>query len=199
MEDGSCLSVQEAKPKTSISALQELSVAFRFGNPMYDMIRSVGLTDQVFQIDVSLPVLGITASGIAPVKMKAKHKAAENLINKICESAESGNDLKEVPNEVLLKCRDMLRSTKFIEDDENFNNLTDCLRLLKEWCFTNGVDPPAYECTNIFGLAHDKTYCMSCRVLELVTSGEGKTKKLASRIAADRMLCLLSSRTPDTS
>ena len=41
------------------------------------------------------------------MKMKAKHKAAENLINKICESAESGNDLKEVPNEVLLKCRDM--------------------------------------------------------------------------------------------
>jgi len=62
MEDGSCLSVQEAKPKTSISALQELSVAFRFGNPMYDMIRSVGLTDQVFQIDVSLPVLGITGA-----------------------------------------------------------------------------------------------------------------------------------------
>ena len=79
-----------------------------------------------------------------------------------------------------------LRSTKFIEDDENFNNLTDCLRLLKEWCFTNGVDPPAYECTNIFGLAHDKTYCMSCRVLELVTSGEQRSNLLFSFLCTSK-------------
>jgi hypothetical protein len=45
----------------------------------------------------------IAGSGIASTKMNAKHKAAENLIDLICEAAESNFGLKDYTNNHVLQ------------------------------------------------------------------------------------------------
>ncbi|GBO25659.1 hypothetical protein AVEN_140419-1, partial [Araneus ventricosus] len=59
---------------------------------------------------------------------------------------------------------------------------------LQELCMKMRWQPPYYETEKATGLPHEKVFSIMCMVDNFQTSGEGKSKRLAKRQAAENML-----------
>lgn len=59
--------------------------------------------------------------------------------------------------------------------------------LLQELCMAGRWPPPTYETELEVGLPHERQFTISCTVLKYREVGQGKSKKIAKRIAAHKM------------
>lgn len=58
---------------------------------------------------------------------------------------------------------------------------------LQELCMARRWPPPAYETEKEVGLPHERQFTIACVVLKYREVGQGKSKKIAKRLAANNM------------
>lgn len=59
--------------------------------------------------------------------------------------------------------------------------------VLQEQCMSRRWPPPTYETEMEVGLPHQRQFTIACVVLKLREIGQGKSKKIAKRLAAHKM------------
>ena len=68
---------------------------------------------------------------------------------------------------------------------------------LQEICMNRRMQPPVYEVSLEEGQPHERKFVIVCKVGKHAESGSGKSKKLAKRLSAHRMLQTLQSHPLD--
>ena len=158
-------------PKTPVSLLQELYV--RKGiTPKYDLVQIEGAVHEpTFKYRVS--VGDVVATGCGASKKKAKHEAAKSILTKLKTGA------KDLPNLDLMSPYD---------DGISGNPVGE----LQEICMNRRMQPPVYEVSLEEGAPHERNFVINCLVgSKFRESGCGKSKKIAKRKAAAKMLATL--------
>lgn len=185
-------------PKTPVSLLQELYV--RKGiTPKYDLVQIEGAVHEpTFKYRVS--VGDLVATGCGQSKKKAKHTAAKAMLDTLISmqqtSPASNSSSKSAPAtakvaKVVELPKDLDSELMSPHDDGiNGNPVGD----LQEMCMNRRLPPPAYEVGLEKGAPHERCFVIICGVGgSLKESGSGKSKKLAKRQAAHKMLQTLKS------
>jgi len=188
-------------PKTPVSLLQELYV--RKGiTPKYDLVQIEGAVHEpTFKYRVSVGEL--LATGCGQSKKKAKHTAAKQMLDKLIalqQNQPSGNvssidsvGVIQQPkaSKVVELPKDLDAELMSPHDDGiNGNPVGD----LQEMCMNRRLPPPVYEVGLEKGAPHERCFIIVCAVGgNLKESGSGKSKKLAKRQAAHKMLNTLKS------
>lgn len=189
-------------PKTPVSLLQELYV--RKGiTPKYDLVQIEGAVHEpTFKYRVSVGEL--IATGCGQSKKKAKHTAAKSMLDKLIalqQNQQSGN-VTGIDSSVGViappKASKVVELPKDLDaelmsphdDGINGNPVGD----LQEMCMNRRLPPPVYEVGLEKGAPHERCFIIVCAVGgNLKESGSGKSKKLAKRQAAHKMLQTLKS------
>lgn len=159
--------------KTPISVLQEL-LSRRGITPQYDLIQVEGAVHEpTFRYRVSYQ--DKDAMGTGKSKKEAKHSAAKALIDKLAGTAfgETNSTGVNVKTEIVVD-----------GDDETAGNP---IGWLQEMCMARRWPPPTYETEMEVGLPHERQFTIACAVLKYREVGKGKSKKIAKRLAAQRM------------
>lgn len=167
--------------KTPISVLQEL-LSRRGITPQYDLIQVEGAVHEpTFRYRVSYQ--DKDAMGTGKSKKEAKHAAAKALIDKL-----TGSSFHEHPgafmNAVKLDTSSTVHSNSIQTEDEPTGNP---IGWLQEMCMARRWPPPTYETETEEGLPHERQFTIACVVLKYREVGEGKSKKIAKRQAAQKM------------
>jgi RISC-loading complex subunit TARBP2 len=68
---------------------------------------------------------------------------------------------------------------------------------LQELCTARKLSPPIYELSAEDGLPHDRLFAIECIIGKQKACGTGKSKKLAKRQAAHKLLMELKDIQPD--
>lgn len=198
-------------PKTPVSLLQELYV--RQGiTPKYDLVQIEGAVHEpTFKYRVT--VGEAVATGCGASKKKAKHEAAKNILTKLKAAqkyvntsstdilSQSGNvDNPQKPNPAVQGPS----TTSAVVSVQLPNLETDLMSPyddgisgnpvgeLQEICMNRRMQPPVYEVSLEEGLPHERNFVINCLVgSKFRESGCGKSKKLAKRKAAAKMLATL--------
>ncbi|KAK2712793.1 hypothetical protein QYM36_011474 [Artemia franciscana] len=167
--------------KTPVSLLQELYMEKRI-TPKYDLIQIEGAQHEpTFKYRVS--VGDLIATGTGQSKKKAKHAAAMIILEKIKTAvatkamAEAGERLKGL--NLPLEC---LSSP----DDDGIDD--NPVGRLQELCIAKRLAAPRYLIVSQFGQLHNPVFNMTCIVDVYKETGSGKSKKLAKRQAAIKMI-----------
>jgi dsRNA-specific ribonuclease len=177
-----------AKISPPITLLQE--ICSRNGlTPDYQLLSTEGsVHEPTFKIAVTVADISAIASGQS--KKKARHAAARDAIEKLRLKKDLNFD--GINFETLAP----------VEDEETTKsaysaaiNEANPVGKLQEICMKMRVNPPDYETCDERGLAHERVFFLSCRIasLNLSTLGQGRSKKLAKRQAAELMLAQLES------
>lgn len=168
----------EKKSIPPITFLQEICSRNGFTYERQLLSTEGSVHEPTFKIAVTVDNITVTASGQS--KKKAKHAAAREAIER-------------------------LRQRKDLNfEGINFDHLTDSsskinltsrnganpVGKLQEFCMKMRVNPPDYDTWDEKGLAHERVFKISCKIssLNLITFGQGRSKKLAKRRAAEIML-----------
>jgi len=185
-----------------VSLLQELYV--RKGiTPKYDLVQIEGAVHEpTFKYRVSVGEL--IATGCGQSKKKAKHTAAKSMLDKLIalqQNQQSGN-VTGIDSSVGViappKASKVVELPKDLDaelmsphdDGINGNPVGD----LQEMCMNRRLPPPVYEVGLEKGAPHERCFIIVCAVGgNLKESGSGKSKKLAKRQAAHKMLQTLKS------
>ncbi len=198
-------SAASSAPKTPVSLLQELYV--RKGiTPKYDLVQIEGAVHEpTFKYRVSIGEL--VATGCGQSKKKAKHTAAKAMLDKLIamqqQSSTAGAPGGGPPaspqlSAMLGKVAKVIDLPKDLDaelmsphdDGINGNPVGD----LQEMCMNRRLPPPSYEVSLEKGAPHERCFVILCNVGgNLKESGSGKSKKLAKRQAAHKMLQTLKS------
>ncbi|XP_063228322.1 interferon-inducible double-stranded RNA-dependent protein kinase activator A homolog isoform X1 [Bacillus rossius redtenbacheri] len=162
--------------KTPVSVLQEL-LSRRGTTPKYELVQIEGaIHEPTFRYRVT--VADIVAMGIGRSKKEAKHAAAKAILDKIVvEGTEDGignNLIPEMKNEIVSPYDDKIPGNP--------------IGNLQEMCMSRRWPPPSYELVNEEGLPHERLFTIACTVFKQRELGTGKSKKLAKRQAAHKML-----------
>lgn len=182
------LSAFSSGPKISppITLLQEICSRNGY-TPEYQLLSTEGsVHEPTFKIAVTVADITVTASGQS--KKKARHAAARRAIEVLRETKPdlilSGIDLDAMTDLV-----DPLPRSKSTEGPGEQNPVGK----LQEICMKMSVNPPDYETCDEKGLAHERVFVLCCSIvsLNLTTLGEGRSKKVAKRQAAEHMLSKL--------
>ncbi|CAG0888115.1 unnamed protein product [Cyprideis torosa] len=171
-------------PKTPVSLLQELCVR-RHLTPVYDLVQVEGsVHEPSFQYRVTVGELQEYGQG--PSKKKAKHAAAKAILDKLW---------KDQPPEIknLLEQK-LMEGTNASYDDGVAGNP---VGRLQEFCMGRRWTPPLYEVRSEEGLPHERMFLIECRVNNFVETGAGKSKKVAKRVAAAKLLEKLKGMAPE--
>lgn len=194
-------------PKISppITLLQEICSRNGF-TPEYQLLSTEGsVHEPTFKIAVTVKDITVTASGQS--KKKARHAAAREAIEKLrlrknlnfdginfdSMMAIDGNTSIDAP---VVSSADgsnpesVGKSNYAIASSE-----ANPVGKLQEICMKMRVNPPDYETCDEQGLAHERIFILSCKIasLNMTTLGNGRSKKLAKRQAAEHMLTKLES------
>lgn len=179
------METSSSKQSPPITLLQE--ICSRNGlTAEYQLLSTEGsVHEPTFKMAVTVDNITVTAAGQS--KKKARHAAAKEAINKL-----------------------RMRSDLSI-DGINFDTLSSLspppsaslnptsepnpVGKLQEICMKLRVNPPDYDTYQEEGLAHERIFRISCKInrLNQMTIGEGRSKKLAKRQAAELMLAKLES------
>ncbi|XP_035223631.1 RISC-loading complex subunit tarbp2-like isoform X2 [Stegodyphus dumicola] len=176
-----------AAQKTPISLLQELC-AQQGMTPDYKLMSVEGAVHApTFMYRVQVNEVVATATGQS--KKKAKHAAAkavlERLLSKDGEYPQGFlSDGVTVNAENLTEIISEPAAVPAAEENVEGNPVG----ALQELCMKRKWQPPYYETEKATGLPHEKVFSIMCVVDNHTTSGEGKSKRLAKRQAADNML-----------
>lgn len=157
--------------------------------PEYQLLSTEGsVHEPTFKIAVTVADITVTASGQS--KKKARHAAAREAIVQLRQKPNldmKGINFNSMP---LLPTEPTTKS-----DYEIASNEANPVGKLQEICMKMRVNPPDYDTCDEKGLAHEKIFYLSCTIvsLNMTTLGQGRSKKLAKRQAAEFMLAKLES------
>ena len=182
--------------KTPVSLLQELYVK-RGITPKYDLVQIEGAVHEpTFKYRVT--VGDFVTTGCGQSKKKAKHTAAKSMLDKIRRHAqqhlksvtaagggggeEGGVVAKKMP--IMDVPPDVTELASPYDDGIEGNPVGD----LQEICMNRRMQPPVYEVSLEEGQPHERKFVIVCKVGKHAESGSGKSKKLAKRLSAHKML-----------
>ncbi|XP_066248030.1 protein Loquacious-like isoform X1 [Euwallacea similis] len=166
--------------KTPVSVLQEL-LSRRGITPKYELLQIEGaIHEPVFRYRVFLNS-DFLATGTGRSKKDAKHAAAKNLLDLLVGKVtpEQANQTNGTPG-----AADITAQVVSPYDDKVMGNP---IGWLQEMCMSRRWPPPLYEMEHEEGLPHERQFTIACQVLKLREIGTGKSKKLAKRVAANKM------------
>ncbi|GAB0092669.1 interferon-inducible double-stranded RNA-dependent protein kinase activator A homolog [Sergentomyia squamirostris] len=173
--------------KTPVSVLQEL-LSRRGITPSYELVQIEGaIHEPTFRYRVSFN--DKDAMGAGRSKKEAKHSAAKALIDKL-----TGQAVGAVAGESLEATLDTALGASGFDDKVMGNPIG----WLQEMCMARRWPPPAYETEMEVGLPHERQFTIACTVLKYREVGQGKSKKVAKRIAAHKMWTRLQDSPPDS-
>lgn len=164
--------VDDVLKNTPVSVLQEL-LSRRGITPNYELVQIEGaIHEPTFRYRVSFNDKDVpfTAMGAGRSKKEAKHAAAKALIEKM-----AGTSVMDPPQ---------LQNGTNDNDEKVMGNP---IGLLQEMCMARRWPPPMYETESEVGLPHERQFTISCTVVKYNEIGQGKSKKIAKRIAAHKM------------
>ncbi|CAH2305849.1 interferon-inducible double-stranded RNA-dependent kinase activator A [Pelobates cultripes] len=127
----------------------------------------------------------ISCIGEGPSKKIAKHKAAESALN----------ILKGDSKICLPMTEPLIREVAKQPPNQMQGNP---IGTLQELAVQKGWRLPEYTVSQESGPPHKREFTISCRVENLVESASGTSKKVARRIAAEKIIAKLNSILPDT-
>lgn len=190
-----------AMAKTPVSLLQELYVR-RGITPKYDLVQIEGAVHEpTFKYRVT--VGEFVATGCGQSKKKAKHCAAKAVLERIrssrIKSGISGQAKKTVSDGNATSVAGVERVELPDLDKEILSPYDDGIEgnpvgELQELCMNRRMQPPAYEVSLEEGQPHERKFVIVCSVGKQGEAGFGKSKKLAKRQAANKMLRRLKSQ-----
>jgi len=165
--------------KTPVSLLQELYVR-RGVTPKYDLVQIEGqVHEPTFKYRVT--VGEFVATGCGQSKKKAKHSAAKSILDKLIGAQNSGKapagqpTIPDLATEVLSPYDDGIQGNP--------------VGLLQELCMSRRWPPPTYDLSHEEGLPHERSFTIKCIIEgKHIEVGAGKSKKLAKRQAANKMI-----------
>jgi len=165
--------------KTPVSLLQELYVR-RGLTPKYDLVQIEGAVHEpTFKYRVTIGEF--VATGCGQSKKKAKHSAAKAILDKLIGAQNSGKvpvgqpTIPDLATEILSPYDDGIQGNP--------------VGLLQELCMSRRWPPPTYELSHEEGLPHERSFTIHCIIEGKHTeTGAGKSKKLAKRQAANKMI-----------
>lgn len=165
--------------KTPVSLLQELYVR-RGITPKYDLVQIEGAVHEpTFKYRVT--VGEFVATGCGQSKKKAKHCAAKAILDKLAGAQNSGKAPANQPT-----IPDLATEILSPYDDGIEGNP---VGLLQELCMSRRWPPPTYDLSHEEGLPHERSFTINCVIEGKHTEiGAGKSKKLAKRQAANKMI-----------
>lgn len=173
------------KVSPPITLLQE--ICSRNGlTPDYQLLSTEGsVHEPTFKIAVTVADISAIASGQS--KKKARHAAAREAIEKLRQKPDL--NFEGINFDSLTPIDEP--STKSVY--EVAINEANPVGKLQEICMKMRVNPPDYDTCDERGLAHERVFFLSCSIasLNLSTMGQGRSKKLAKRQAAELMLTKL--------
>lgn len=183
------LSTYNPKVSPPITLLQEICSRNGF-TAEYQLLSTEGsVHEPTFKIAVTVADITVTASGQS--KKKARHAAAREAIEKLRQRSNLNFD--GVNFESMTSIGEP--STKSVYAMAQLANEANPVGKLQEICMKMRVNPPDYDTFDERGLAHERIFMLSCTIasLNMTTLGEGRSKKLAKRQAAEHMLAKLES------
>ncbi|GFR06918.1 RISC-loading complex subunit TARBP2 [Trichonephila clavata] len=134
----------------------------------------------------------VVATATGQSKKKAKHAAAKAVLEALL-TEEGGFKEGFLSDGVLVNAENLndiiAEATTAPPVDETSSK--NPVGALQELCMKMRWQPPYYETEKATGLPHEKVFSIMCMVDNFQTSGEGKSKRLAKRQAADNMLIRL--------
>lgn len=165
--------------KTPVSLLQELYVR-RGLTPKYDLVQIEGAVHEpTFKYRVTIGEF--VATGCGQSKKKAKHSAAKAILDKLKGAQDSGKAPVGQP-----AIPDLASKILSPYDDGIQGNP---VGTLQELCMSRRWPPPVYELSHEEGLPHERMFTIHCIIEGKYTeTGAGKSKKLAKRQAANKMI-----------
>jgi len=165
--------------KTPVSLLQELYVR-RGLTPKYDLVQIEGAVHEpTFKYRVTIG--DFVATGCGQSKKKAKHSAAKAILDKLKGAQDSGKAPVGQP-----AIPDLASKILSPYDDGIQGNP---VGTLQELCMSRRWPPPTYELSHEEGLPHERMFTIHCVIEDKFTeTGTGKSKKLAKRQAANKMI-----------
>jgi dsRNA-specific ribonuclease len=189
MSDFDVVTMQMAsKVSPPITLLQE--ICSRNGlTPDYQLLSTEGsVHEPTFKIAVSVSDISAIASGQS--KKKARHAAARDAIEQLRQKKDLNFD--GIDFETLAPIDESVVEKSSYSTAINEANP---VGKLQEICMKMRVNPPDYETCDERGLAHERVFYLTCLIasLNLRTLGQGRSKKLAKRQAAELMLTELES------
>uniref|UniRef100_A0A182MJ00 DRBM domain-containing protein n=1 Tax=Anopheles culicifacies TaxID=139723 RepID=A0A182MJ00_9DIPT len=170
--------------KTPISVLQEL-LSRRGITPQYDLIQVEGTVHEpAFRYRVSYQ--DKDAMGTGKSKKEAKQAAARALIEKLMGSVYYDHHDRTILNGLKSDAANgqIIANSVSTNEEEPTGNP---IGWLQEMCMARRWPPPTYETETEKGLPHERQFTIACVVLKLREVGEGKSKKIAKRQAAQKM------------
>merc|ERR1719423_91577 len=165
--------------KTPVALLQELYVR-RGLTPKYDLVQIEGAVHEpTFKYRVTIGEF--VASGCGQSKKKAKHSAAKAILDKLKGAQESGKAPMGQPPIPDLASKIVSPYVDGIQGNP--------VGTLQELCMSRRWPPPVYELSHEEGLPHERLFTIHCVIEGRYTeTGTGKSKKLAKRQAANKMI-----------
>lgn len=176
-------------PKLSppITLLQEICSRNGF-TPEYQLLSTEGCVHEpTFKMAVTVDDITVTASGQS--KKKARHAAAREAIEKLRQR--TNLNFQGINFESMTSLGEPSAKSVYAMAVSEANPVGK----LQEICMKMRVNPPDYDTCAEKGLAHERIFTLSCTItnLNMTTVGEGRSKKLAKRQAAENMLAKLES------
>lgn len=174
--------------KTPISLLQEICARHSL-TPEYKLISVEGAVHApIFMYRVEVADVVATATGQS--KKKAKHSAAKAILEKLLDTNgmfanmnfSDGSTFGTRDLETVIP--DPVKPVTIEEDGVPGNPVG----ALQELTMKRRWRPPYYETIIEKGLPHERTFEIACYVGPKMTSGIGKSKRLAKREAAHKMM-----------
>ncbi|XP_034242182.1 interferon-inducible double-stranded RNA-dependent protein kinase activator A homolog isoform X2 [Thrips palmi] len=168
--------MKELPSKTPVSVLQEL-LSRRGTTPTYELVQIEGaIHEPTFRYRVT--VADVVALGTGRSKKEAKHAAAKAVLDKLIGGQNEG-----MVNNTTANIPDVQIVSPY--DDKIPGNP---IGTLQEQCMSRRWPPPIYEMESEEGLPHERQFTIACIILNHKEIGCGKSKKLAKRQAAHKML-----------
>lgn len=164
--------------KTPVSLLQELYVR-RGIVPKYDLVQIEGAVHEpTFKYRVTIGEF--VATGCGQSKKKAKHCAAKAILERLRGAQNAGLTAPGQPT-----IPDITQEIFSPFDDGIQGNP---VGILQELCMSRRWPPPTYDLSHEEGLPHERSFTLICVIGKYREMGAGKSKKLAKRQAAQKMI-----------
>lgn len=167
--------------KTPVSLLQELCMR-RGISPKYDLLQIEGAVHEptfVYRVTVG----EFSANGSGQSKKKAKHAAAKAILDNIIQG---GGAAAATATTTGQPTTPELSSQIVSPYDDGIPG--NPVGSLQELCMSRRWPPPTYDLTAEEGFPHERTFSIACAIGPHKEVGVGKSKKLAKRQAAYKMM-----------
>ncbi|XP_024944446.1 interferon-inducible double-stranded RNA-dependent protein kinase activator A isoform X8 [Cephus cinctus] len=174
------LEMKALPSKTPVSVLQEL-LSRRGTTPKYELVQIEGaIHEPTFRYRVT--VTDVVAMGTGRSKKEAKHAAAKAVLDKLIGVNTETADAP-LPNSIP-DSQNLQELQGGYGEDKVIGNP---IGSLQEMCMTRHWPPPKYTTEGEAGLPHERQFTIVCSILKYRQVGQGKSKKLAKRQAAQKM------------